>query len=111
LPTIYDVYGLSEPVLGNELLRLAEALGVAWEEHDSDYRGIYFLASGQPFGGGRLLVQANDLRDEAGSYLQLPAFPQYRFLLFVNRCARADEVRARLRTLPQWRFLQRQVLD
>jgi hypothetical protein len=63
LPAIYDVYGLPEPALGNEPSRLAEALGVAWEEHDSDHRGAYFIAPVSSFGGGRLVLQANDLRD------------------------------------------------
>lgn len=108
---VYDVYGLNEPVLGDEPRRLAETLGVTWDEHDSEYRGHYFEASGEPFGGGRLLLQSNDLRDSSGPYLQLSAFPESRFLLYVNECARPDEVRARLAGLPQWRFLRRQVVD
>jgi hypothetical protein len=108
---IYDVYGLSEPVLGDEPRRLAETLGVSWEEHDSEYRGHYFEASGQPFGGGRLVLQSNDLHDGSGSYLQLSAFPESRFLLYVNESGRPDEVRGRLAGLPQWRFLRRQVVD
>ena len=109
LSAIYDVYGLREPALGNEPTRLAEALGVAWEDHDSDYRGTYYIASWPS--GGRLVLQANDLRDSSGGYLQLPDFPQYRFLLFVNECPRPEEIRSRLASLPHWRFLNRRVLD
>jgi hypothetical protein len=111
LPAIYDVYGLSEPVLGEETDRLAKVLGVVWEAHTSDYRGSYFTASGQPLGGGGFVVQANDLRDSTGAYLQLKDFPESRFLLFVNDFGNADEIRARLTALPQWRFLRRRMLD
>jgi hypothetical protein len=61
--------------------------------------------------GGRLLLQANDLQDDSGGYLQLPDFPEYRFLLFVDEAARPDAVRARLAGLSQWRFLRRRELD
>jgi hypothetical protein len=111
LPAIYDVYGLGEPVLGEEVGRLAEVLGVVWEAHISDYRGSYFTATGQQFGDGNFVLQANDLRDSAGTYLQLKDFPESRFLLFVNDFDNADGIRARLTALPQWRFLRRRVLD
>ncbi|GAA2561376.1 hypothetical protein GCM10010435_36340 [Winogradskya consettensis] len=60
------------------------ALGIAWEERDSDYRGRYFQSPGPPSSGGRLLLQANDLRDETGDHPQLPDHPDHRYLLFVT---------------------------
>jgi hypothetical protein len=110
VPLIYDVYGLAEPTLGREPARLAEILGVAWEERDSDYRGRYFQAP-ESSGGGRLLLQANDLRDETGDYLQLPDFPDYRYLLFVDESMRPDDVKSRLAGLSHWRFLRRREVE
>jgi hypothetical protein len=111
LPAIYDVYGFGADDLGGEPDGLAEVLGVVWEPHDSDYLGPHLVASGQPLGGGRLVLQSNDLHDSDGGYLQLPDFPLARFLLFVNKVPDADGVRARLTARPQWKFLQRRVLD
>jgi hypothetical protein len=108
---IYDVYGLAEATLGGEPTRLAEALEIEWETRDSDYRGRYFQSPGPPNSGGRLLLQANDLRDDSGGYLQVPDFPEFRYLLFVDEAAQPDEVRARLAGLPQWKFLRRRELD
>ena len=65
----------------------------------------------KPDAVAKAFLQANGLRDSSGEYLQLPDFPQYRFLLFVNECPRPDEVRSRLTSLPQWRFLNRRELD
>ncbi|MBU2669951.1 hypothetical protein KOI35_41230 [Actinoplanes bogorensis] len=111
MSVVYDVYGLAEAILGDEPGRLADVLGITWEEHDSDYRGRYFHASGPPAVGGELILQSNDLRDETGDYFQLPGFPDYRHLLLVNESAHPDEVRERLSALPQWRFLRRRELD
>lgn len=111
VPFIYDVYGLAKPTLGNEPALLAEALGVTWEQRRSDYRGEYFQAQGPAPIGGRLVLQSNDLRDETGEYLQLPDFPDHRFLLFVNKSQQPDEVRQRLAGLPQWALLRRRELD
>ena len=108
---IYDVYGLSEPSLGDQPARLAEALGVVWQEHESDYRGVYFAARDQAPGRGKLRLQSNDLRDSSGGYHQLPDFSEYRYLLFVDKFDRPDDVRARLAPLPQWRFLYRSVVE
>ena len=111
LALIYDVYGFDGPSLGDEPVRLAELFDVSWEQRDSDYRGGYFAATGGSVGGGRLLLQANDLRDDAGDYLQLPQFPEARFLLFVDEAMDPDDVQARLSARPQWRLLQRRELD
>ena len=108
---IYDVYGFVEPSLGDQPDRLADALGVVWQLHESDYRGVYYAAPGPDPGGGKLRLQSNDLRDNGGEYHQLPDFPEYRYLLFVNKSGRPDEIRARLTSLPQWRFLFRRTVD
>lgn len=108
---IYDVYGFGDPSLGDQPGRLAEALGVVWEERESDYLGVYFAARGQTPGGGRLKLQSNDLKDSSGDYHQLPDFPEYRYLLFVDKFENPDDVRARLAPMPQWRFLYRSVVD
>ncbi|WP_433363230.1 hypothetical protein ACQPZX_31740 [Actinoplanes sp. CA-142083] len=107
---IYDVYGFVEPSLGDQPDRLAEALGVEWQLHDSDYRGVHYAAPGPPPGGGKLRLQSNDLHDSAGDYHQLPDFPAYRYLLYVDKSASPDEIRSRLASLPQWRFLYRRVV-
>lgn len=107
---IYDVYGYGEPSLGDQPSRLAEALGVQWAEHESDYRGVYFAARPQT-GAGKLRLQSNDLHDATGEYFQEPDFPECRYLLFVDKFDRPDEVRARLAPLPQWRFLYRSVVE
>jgi hypothetical protein len=108
---IYDVYGFGERSLGDQPDLLAEALGVVWEEHESDYRGVHFVARGQAPGDGKLRLQSNDLRDSSGEYHQLPDFPEYRYLLFVDKFERPDDVRARLEPLQQWRFLYRSVVE
>lgn len=108
---IYDVYGLRESNLGDQPDRLAQALDVVWQEHESDYRGIYFAARGQAPGHGKLRLQSNDLRDSSGDYHQLPDFPEYRYLLFVDKFDRPDDVRARLAPLEQWQFLYRSVVE
>jgi hypothetical protein len=108
---IYDVYGFGEPDLDDQPDRLADALGVVWKQHESDYRGIYFAARGQAPDQGKLTLQSNDLRDSSGAYHQLPDFPEYRYLLFVDKFERPDDVRARLTPLPQWRFLYRSVVE
>jgi hypothetical protein len=107
---IYDVYGYDEPSLGDQPSELAEALGVQWAEHESDYRGVYFAARPQ-FGTGKLRLQSNDLRDGNDEYFQEPDFPEYRYLLFVDKFDRPDEVRTKLASLPQWRFLYRSVVE
>ncbi|MGK5680248.1 hypothetical protein [Actinoplanes sp. URMC 104] len=107
---IYDVYGYGEPTLDDQPGRLAEALGVEWITHESDYRGIYFAARPRT-GAGKLRLQSNDLRDGDAEYHQEPDFPEYRYLLFVDKFDRPDEVRARLASLPQWRFLYRSVVE
>jgi hypothetical protein len=105
---IFDVYGFGEPSLGNEPDRLAEALGVVWQKYDSEYRGVTFTARQA---GGKLRLQSNDLHDDGGDYHQLPDFPEYRYLLFVDKFRDPDDVRVRLAPLPQWRFLYRSVVD
>ncbi|GAA0452646.1 hypothetical protein Ade02nite_00640 [Paractinoplanes deccanensis] len=90
--------------------RLAEALGVEWVRHESDYRGVYFAAR-PPAGNGKLRLQSNDLRDGDEAYYQEPDFPEYRYLLFVDKFDRPDEVRGKLAALPQWRFLYRSVVE
>ena len=107
---IYDVYGYDEPSLGDQPSELAEALGVQWAEHESDYRGVYFAARPQS-GTGKLRLQSNDLRDGNDEYFQEPDFPEYRYLLFVDKFDRPDEVRTKLASLPQWRFLYRSVVE
>ncbi|GAA2640087.1 hypothetical protein [Paractinoplanes durhamensis] len=107
---IYDVYGYGEPVLGDQPGRLAEALGVGWVEHDSDYRGRYLAARPQA-GAGKLRLQSNDLRDGDYEYFQEPDFPDCRYLLFVDGFDRPDEVRTKLAPLTQWRFLCRSVVE
>jgi hypothetical protein len=107
---IFDVYGFGEPSLGDQPDRLAEALGVTWREHDSDYRGVTFTARGDA-GSGKIRLQSNDLSDAEGDYHQLPDFPEYRYLLFVDKFDNPDDVRARLAGLPQWRFLYRSVVE
>jgi hypothetical protein len=107
---IYDVYGYDKPSLGDEPERLAEALGVAWAKHESDYRGIYFAAR-PATGAGKLRLQSNDLRDGDDDYHQEPDFPEYRYLLFVDKFDRPDDVRIKLGPLPQWRFLYRSVVE
>jgi len=106
---IYDVYGYGEPSLGDEPGRLAEALGVEWVKHESDYRGTY-LAARPRAGAGKLRLQSNDLRD-GDEYYQEPDFPEYRYLLFVDKFDSPDEVRTKLAPLPQWRFLYRSVVE
>jgi hypothetical protein len=107
---IYDVYGYGEPSLGDQPAKLAEALGVDWVRHESDYRGSYFAA--RPLtGGGKLRLQSNDLRDGDEEYHQEPDFPEYRYLLFVDKFDRPDEVRTKLTPLPQWRLLYRSVVE
>lgn len=107
---IYDVYGYGEPSLGDQLHRLAEALGVEWVEHESDYRGVHFAAR-PPTGAGKLRLQSNDLRDGDEEYYQEPGFPEYRYLLYVDKVDRPDEVRTKLAPLPQWRLLDRRVVE
>ena len=107
---IFDVYGFGEPSLGDQPRRLAEALGVTWQEHDSDYRGVTFTARDTAAGRGKLRLQSNDLTDAGGDYHQLPDFPEYRYLLFVDKFDNPDDVRGRLAGLPQWRFLYRSVV-
>ncbi|MFG1608557.1 hypothetical protein [Actinoplanes sp. NPDC049265] len=106
---IYDVYGYAEPSLGDQPGRLARALGVEWVKHESDYRGVYFAAR-PATGTGKLRLQSNDLRDGDVEYYEKPDFPECRYLLFVDKFERPDEVRAQLAPLPQWRFLQRHVV-
>jgi hypothetical protein len=107
---IYDVYGYGEPSIGDQPGRLAEALDVEWTRHESDYRGVFFAARPRT-GAGKLRLQRNDLRDGDDEYYQEPDFPEYRYLLFVDRFDRPDEVRTKLSTLPQWRFLYRSVVE
>ncbi len=107
---IYDVYGYREPSLGDQPGRLAEALGVEWVRHESDYRGVYFAARPQG-GAGKLRLQSNDLRDGDEEYHQEPDFPEYRYLLFVDKFDRPDEVRIKLAPLRHWRFLYRSVVE
>jgi hypothetical protein len=106
---IYDVYGYSEPSLGDQPTRLAAALGVEWATHESDYRGVY-LAARPSAGAGRLRLQANDLRDGDDAYHQEPDFPECRYLLFVDKFDRPDDVRTKMAPLTQWRFLYRDVV-
>jgi hypothetical protein len=107
---IYDVYGYTEPNLGDQPGKLAEALGVEWVLHESDYLGVHFVAR-PASGGGKLRIQSNDLRDGDEEYHQEADFPECRYLLLVDEVDRPDEVKADLRRLPQWRFLYRSVVE
>lgn len=99
---IYDGYGHAEPSLADQPGRPAEALEVEWVEHESGYRGSYFVARPRTGTGNlRLRLRSNDLRDD----------DEYRYLLFVDKFDRPDEVRTRLASLPQWRFLYRGVVE
>lgn len=62
-------------------------------------------------GAGKLRLQSNDLRDGDDEYYQEPDFPEYRYLLFVDKFDRPDEVRTKLAPLPHWRFLYRSVVE
>ncbi|WP_232234585.1 hypothetical protein [Actinoplanes sp. N902-109] len=104
------MYGYAEPSLGDQPRRLADALGVEWTSHESDYRGSYFAAR-PPTGTGKLRLQSNDLRDGDGEYHEEPDFPEYRYLLFVDKFDQPDEVRSKLASLPQWQFLYRSVVE
>ncbi|GAA2564723.1 hypothetical protein GCM10010435_41460 [Winogradskya consettensis] len=107
---IYDVYGYGEPSLGDQPAQLAATLGVQWVQHESDYRGSYFAARPRT-GTGKLRLQSNDLRDGDVEYFQEPDFPEYRYLLFLDKFDRPDELRSKLAALPHWRFLYRSVVE
>ena len=105
------------PLTERDLARLGlddivdDALGVTWQEHDSDYRGVTFTARDAAGGRGKLRLQSNDLTDAGGDYHQLPDFPECRYLLFVDKFDNPEDVRGRLAGLPQWRFLYRSVVE
>lgn len=73
--------------------------------------GVTFTARDGAGGRGKLRLQSNDLTDAGGDYHQLPDFPEYRYLLFVDKFDNPDDVRGRLAGLPQWRFLYRSVVE
>ncbi|GAA4225051.1 hypothetical protein GCM10022254_06080 [Actinomadura meridiana] len=109
---IYDLYGTRVESLDQLLGPLSVVLGITWEERESDYRGVYHRASAVAYGGKDLVLQSNRLTDEDGDYFQVPEYPDYGLLLFVNRCTGADEVRDRLAAgLPEWAFLRRKIID
>ncbi|MCO5996117.1 hypothetical protein [Actinoallomurus rhizosphaericola] len=106
---IFDLYGIRADDVGVHLQDLSRSLHVEWEKRFSDYIGTYYRAVANQFGASSIEVRPNRLPDENG--LKEKGFPEYTFLLYVNRSPRADEIRARLSLLPEWSFLRRDVFD
>ncbi|MGE5829925.1 MAG: hypothetical protein ACM30G_16415 [Micromonosporaceae bacterium] len=100
----FDLYG--SPDLDAEELSavVSTALGADFIEHDSSFRGRYFLADGAP----RLEVQPNQVPGDDGEFEAMESeFAEFRTLLYVYGTDRPDEVRDRLAGITGLAFLRR----
>src|SRR5262245_35770888 len=104
--TIYDTYGTSIHTPA-ELARLvADRLGLAFIEHESDFRGIYYRGSAPPY---RIDVQPNAIPgDDDRDDLHDPDHPPARTLLLVTGPHRAPALDASLNAIDTLELLQRQ---
>lgn len=100
----FDLYGARELTIDELCAAVAGALGVSFVEHDSSFRGRYFLADGEP----RLEVQPNQVPGDDGELDAMESeFVAYPTLLYVYGSDRPDEVRDRLAAVAGLAFLRR----
>jgi len=104
--TTYDLYGSRTLTPSDLCAGLAETLGLAFEERESYYRGVYHHARDPA--GEEFEVQPNDVPgDDGGTEPMEDRFAAYTVLLYVNAAGRGDEIRALLDRVPGLEFLRR----
>jgi len=104
--TTYDLYGSRTLTAGELSARLAESLGLQFEERESLYRGVYHHARDPA--GEEFEVQPNDVPgDDGGTEPMDDRFADYAVLLYVNAVERGDELRDLLDRVPGLVFLRR----
>jgi hypothetical protein len=104
--TTYDLYGSRTLTAGDLCARLGVALGLAFDERESSYRGAYHRAGG--IGREEFEVQPNDVPgDDGGREPMEERFADVPLLLYVNATERGDEVRHLLSDVPGLVFLHR----
>jgi hypothetical protein len=92
--TVSNTYGTPAHT-ADELARIiADQLGLTFAEHDSYYRGSYFLADAPPY---RIEIQPNAIPgDDGHEDLYDPEHPEARTLLLVTGPQRATSLDASL---------------
>lgn len=85
----YDLYGFMSDDIDQARRRLETALGIAFAEHDSDYKGGDYFRWGDD-GGENFILQRNvDPYDDAPSEQK---FPDHPVIFYVNATARAAQL-------------------
>ncbi|HEX6498442.1 MAG TPA: hypothetical protein VF054_05350, partial [Micromonosporaceae bacterium] len=104
-----DLYGTT---LDAERLRdrLHEVLDVEFVARESSFKGDYYLAGSRS--GEHFEIQPNQIPGDWGEWdLMEEDFAEYPMLLYVYRTERADELRNRLREVPELVHLRRRVRE
>lgn len=87
----FDLFGSSSMTVEEVVSRLQPDLGVAFVEHESSYRGVYYRSNQS---GEELLVQPNSPDGEG--YVVEPEFEQAQTLVYVNGSYRWTAIDAAL---------------
>ncbi|GAA3776479.1 hypothetical protein [Streptomyces chiangmaiensis] len=87
MPTVFDTYGTNAYTARDLSDLLADRLDVIFAERESDYRGVYFLATLADM--TRLQVQPNDIPGDDGDDLYEGANPDMSVLFLVTSPAAA----------------------
>ncbi|MFI9809454.1 hypothetical protein ACIHEJ_34770 [Streptomyces sp. NPDC052301] len=91
--TDHHTYGTSTHTVGELAPLVSDCLGLVFTEHDSDYRGVYQLASSPD---GRIEIQPNPIPDGDGDNLYAPEHPTARVLLLTTSMDPDPDLQARL---------------
>jgi hypothetical protein len=100
----FDLYGSPNLTADELCAAVGTVLAASFVEHDSSFRGRYFLADGVP----RLEVQPNQVPGDDGELEPMePEFVDYPMLLYVQGSDYPDEIRDRLAGIAGLAFLRR----
>jgi hypothetical protein len=76
---VFDYYGSPEPDVKSVSDLVSQATGLAFEQHESDYIGVYFMTPGSP--RAEIKIMPNELEDEQGKHMRWPEHAEYKTIL------------------------------
>ena len=87
--SVYDLYGIETPSLGSAKTMLERLLALSFVGRESTYHGPYY-AFGNEAGEHFMLKENRDPFDDEPAE---SSFPDSKFLLYVNKTTRSNEIR------------------
>ena len=89
----YDLYGFISGDIGEARRCLEAALGIAFDEHDSDYQGGDYFAWGDESGEHFILKRNADPYDDEAAEQK---FAEHAVIFYVNATGRAAELQHKI---------------